>query len=88
MGKFKPFFTKHLTAFFQEINIKVQLCNKLRIIAVNEKANYRTHAIITRGFYTFYPIFHCGLYCRAVYDAEWLIIHYSFISSKLQQKIE
>ena len=27
---------------------------------------YRTCAIITRGLYIFYPIFHCGLYCRAV----------------------
>ena len=27
---------------------------------------YRTRAIITRGLYIFYPIFHCGLYCRAV----------------------
>ena len=27
---------------------------------------YRTRAIITRGLYIFYPIFHRGLYCRAV----------------------
>ena len=27
---------------------------------------YRTRAIITRGLYIFYPIFHCSLYCRAV----------------------
>ena len=27
---------------------------------------YRTRAIITRGLYFFYPIFHCGLYCREV----------------------
>ena len=27
---------------------------------------YRTRAIISRGLYIFYPIFHCGLYCRAV----------------------
>ena len=27
---------------------------------------YRTHTIINRGLYTFYPIFHCVLYCRAV----------------------
>ena len=26
---------------------------------------YRTRALITRGVY-FFPIFHCGLYCRAV----------------------
>ena len=28
--------------------------------------NYHTRAIITRGLYIFYPIFHCSLYCRAV----------------------
>ena len=27
---------------------------------------YRTRAIITRGLYIFYPIFHCGLYSREV----------------------
>ena len=27
---------------------------------------YRTGAIITRGLYIFYPVFHLGLYCRAV----------------------
>ena len=27
---------------------------------------YRTRAIISRGLYIFYPIFQCGLYCRAV----------------------
>ena len=31
---------------------------------------YRTRAIISRGLYTFYPIFHCGLYCRAVSITE------------------
>ena len=34
---------------------------------------YRTRAIITRGLYLFYPIFHCGLYLRAVYTAERLV---------------
>ena len=35
---------------------------------VNEiqKDTYHTRAIISRGLYIFYPIFHCGLYCRAV----------------------
>ena len=28
--------------------------------------NYCKRAIITCGLYIFYPIFHCGLYCRAV----------------------
>ena len=27
---------------------------------------YHTHTIISRGLYIFYPIFHYGLYCRAV----------------------
>ena len=27
---------------------------------------YCTRAIITHGSYILYPIFHCGLYCRAV----------------------
>ena len=27
---------------------------------------YSTRAIMTLGLYIFYPIFHCGLYCRAV----------------------
>ena len=35
---------------------------------------YRTRAIITRGLYLFYPIFHCGLYLREVYTAERLVI--------------
>ena len=30
------------------------------------RAIYRTRAIISRGLYIFYNIFHCGLYCRAV----------------------
>ena len=34
---------------------------------------YRTGAIIIRGLYFFYPIFHCGLYCRAVYIAARLV---------------
>ena len=32
----------------------------------NNQTKYRTRAIKTRGLYIFYPIFHCGLYCRAV----------------------
>ena len=39
---------------------------------------YRTRAIITRGLYLFYPIFHCGLYSRAVYTAERLVITWFF----------
>ena len=36
-------------------------------------SKYRTRAIIARGLYLFYLIFHCGLYCRAVYIAERLV---------------
>ena len=36
------------------------------------KNNYHTHAIITRGLYTFYPIFMCGLYYRAVNVTDYL----------------
>ena len=35
-------------------------------------------AIITRGLYLFYLIFHCGLYSRAVYIAERLILQGNF----------
>ena len=32
-----------------------------------ENYDYRSCAIISRGLYDyFYPLFHCGLYCRAV----------------------
>ena len=37
-------------------------------------------------FVYFYPIFHCGLYCRAVYNAERLIFHDSFLSSNLYKE--
>ena len=30
------------------------------------------HTIMTHGLYIFYPIFHCGLYCRAVKE----ILHF------------
>ena len=35
---------------------------------VNEiqQDTYHTRAIISRSLYIFYPIFHCGLYCRVV----------------------
>ena len=43
---------------------------------------YRMRAIITRGLYILYHIFLCGLYCRAVYDAEQLIFHNYFFVTK------
>ena len=37
--------------------------HKLRL--KEEVGKYRTSAIISRGLYNFYPIFHCGLYSKA-----------------------
>ena len=60
-----------------------------------EKSSLDTRAIITRGLYTFCPIFHYALYCTAVYNTERLIFHDSFLPitfirmpSMLQQKID
>ena len=39
---------------------------------------YRMRAIITRGLYYFYLIFHCGLYSREVYIAERLVLQGNF----------
>ena len=39
---------------------------------------YRTHAIISRGLYIFYLIFHCGLYWRVIHNAKRLLFHDSF----------
>ena len=36
--------------------------------------------------YIYYPIFHCSLYCRAVYDAERLIFHDSFFHPSRNKK--
>ena len=47
---------------------------------------YRTRAIITRGLYSFYPIFHCGLYLRAVYTAERLVITWLFFHLRSPEK--
>ena len=38
--------------------------------------NYSTCGIISRGLYTFYPIFHCGLYCRAFSITDNLFFHF------------
>ena len=51
------------------------------IITINQ-----THAIKTRGLYIFNPSFHCGLYCRAVYNAERSIFHDSFFTSNLYKE--
>ena len=46
----------------------------------SKECNYVIHigANITRGLYIFYPVFNCGLYCRAVNSAEQLVFHNSF----------
>ena len=44
--------------------IKLSLSNALT--EFRKKVRYRTRAIISRCLYIFYPIFHCGLYCRVV----------------------
>ena len=49
------------------------------------KPIYHMGAIISRGLYTFYPIFHCGLYCRAVQSGWYLIILFSSNLLKLYQ---
>ena len=48
---------------------------------------YRTRPIITRGLYLFYPIFHCGLYLRAVYTAERLVITWIFFHLRSPKKL-
>ena len=46
-------------------------CNECRLVQTTTYSlDYRTSAIITRDLYIFYPIFHCGLYCRAVSVAD------------------
>ena len=47
-----------------------------------QENKYHTGAIITRSLYIFYPIFNCGLYCRAAHNAERLIFHDYFCSFK------
>ena len=49
---------------------------------------YHTRAIITRGLYILYPIFHCGLYYRAAYNAERLSFHDFFFSYNIYTKTE
>ena len=55
----------------------------LDLLSIVSTMEYRTRAIITRGLYFFYPIFHCGLYSRAVYAAERLVLPDSFFICSL-----
>ena len=49
------------TTIVMRVNLSVEY-----IVYTISKSTYRTRAIITRGLYILYPIFHCGLYCRAI----------------------
>ena len=53
---------------------------------ITHKTIYCTGTIISRGLYNLYPIFHCGLYCRAVYIAERLVLPWFFFHLKSPQK--
>ena len=53
---------------------------------ISRKFKYCTRAIITRGLYFFHPIFHRGLYLRAVYTAERLVFAWIFFHLRLPQK--
>ena len=54
---------------------------KIHTLVIKQTSCYDKHE--TRGLYLFYPIFHCGLYCRVAYNAEWLSFHESFFCSYL-----
>ena len=63
--------------FFQSF---LKISNPLQLKASLDAFAYCTNAIITHSMNIFYPIFHCNLYCRAVYMAEQLIFHDSYLS--------
>ena len=52
------------------------------ISSIERPNKYSMRAIISCGLYIFYPIFHCGLYCRAVNNTERLIFRDSFFATK------
>ena len=41
-------------------------------VRVGHETTYRTRAIISRGLYIFYPIFHCGLHSKVAYITDSL----------------
>ena len=43
-------------------------------------------AIITRVLYNFYPVFHCGSYCRVVYPA-FFVVHMYYITAVYSAKL-
>ena len=55
--------------FFQ--NNKLGLVVRPYLNSLQQQVSiYRMRAIISHDLYIFYPIFHCGLYCRAVNIAD------------------
>ena len=70
---------KLATAFFFYF-FKSDLKLRFRLFLLSSK--YSTIATISRGLYIFYPIFHCGLYRRVVYNEEQLICHDSLFATK------
>ena len=57
---------------WQSIGLSFKPCPSQQLFLKNIK--YNTHAIITHRLY----IFLCGLYCKVVCNAEWLVFHDSF----------
>ena len=88
-GRFDGFSLRFfLSTFFgccQIFEIKIKFFGGffLPCVIINNIFIYRTRAIITRGLYLFYPIFHCGLYLRAVCTAERLVFTWIFFHLKL-----
>ena len=72
-SKFVRYKKRNLDVFSLDKNCTDGIClsNKQPVLTFvwnsrMQYVRYRTRSVITRGLYTFYPIFHCGLYCRAV----------------------
>ena len=72
---------KHKTGFYY----KTGFLYKTKTYCCIKGDIYHMCAIKTHGLYIFYPIFHCGLYCRAVIVTDSLCTKqgiYSIIGSK------
>ena len=57
---------KFVKKLFQELCIKGSVSRVIGFLLWGVKNSYRTRAIISRGLYIYYPIFHCCLYSRVV----------------------
>ena len=62
----------------------IKPCKSLKKLAIIGKLLYACH--YNPRFVYFYPIFHCGLYCRVVYIAERLVLPWIFFHLKSIQK--